>query len=1226
MWRGGAGAVVAALLLLAGLPAGASASPLVVTHAARADTSPPLRKMHPLPATKGPSDERVVRKRSIPPFGGGPALTADPVQQLAAPSGPSAPATLTSWDGVPNRDGYYPPDTNGDVGLNDYVQWVNGSVEVWSKSGTIRLGPVTGNTFWSGFGGLCETTNEGDPVVIYDRMANRWILSQFAFGFKGPNPAPPYYQCFAVSTTSDPTGSYHRYAFRMNASNDFFPDYPKLGVWPDAYYMSTNNFNGNFFGGAGAYALDRAKMLAGDPSATMLSVGLSTTYSGLLPATLNGSTLPPNGAPGYFGAVDTNSSNGAGSTFQLWKFHADFTTPGNSTFTGPVTTNVAPYTWSFCGQLFPTGCIKQPGTTQTLDPLADRLMYRLNYRNFGDHESLVVAHTVNVGSDRAGMRWYELRSPGTTPTLFQQGTFAPSDGVSRWMGSVNMNGAGDIALGYSASDGTSTRPSVRYTGRLAGDAPGTMTIAEQSIVAGGGSQTGADRWGDYSTMSVDPSDDTTFWYTQEYYSANSSTGWKTRIGSFKLSGADSTPPDTVIDSGPSGATNNASPSFTFSSSEGGSTFECKLDGPGATTGSYASCTSPKSYSGLADGAYTFSVRATDSSSNTDASPATRSFTLDATAPQTSIDAGPSGTTSASYAEFDFSSNDGGATFQCNLDSVGWNACTSPVTLTKLAGGSHTFQVRASDTLGNTDATPASRAWTVSASTYRDTVTSTPNLLAYWRLGESSGTTAVDQLAAHDGLYENGTSSGVAGALASDPDTAAGFDGTDDDISTPSLGSTVDFTVEGWQRITDSANFNNTLYGLTNRVRVLPRPTGFYAGVWLGGTAYFFSGSSASNVGTWVHWALVRSGASLTLYRNGVQVATRSDLPSATAATLEGSIGRQGTLYPAKASIDDVAVYGGALSLATVQAHYLAGRAPTGVAERSRNGGAALRWNSLASPGVVGYDVYRATVSGGPYTKVTSSPTAGTSFADSGLTDGTTYFYVVRAAHSNGAHSGPSAEVSVVPYDAPYRDAVLGTSGLLAYWRLGEPSGTSAADELFAHNGVYENGTALGLAGALSGDPDTAAGFDGVDDHVSTGSLGTSVDFTVEGWERITDATNLNNTLYGTSGRVRLLPRPTGFYAGVWLGGTEYFFSGSSASNVGIWVHWALVRSGPTLTLYRNGVQVATRSGLPSATAATLQGSIGRQATNFPANGAIDDVAVYGVALSAATVQAHFLAG
>jgi hypothetical protein len=204
--------------------------------------------------------------------------------------------------------------------------------------------------------------------------------------------------------------------------------------------------------------------------------------------------------------------------------------------------------------------------------------------------------------------------------------------------------------------------------------------------------------------------------------------------------------------------------------------------------------------------------------------------------------------------------------------------------------------------------------------------------------------------------------------------------------------------------------------------------------------------------------------------------------------------------------------------------------------------------------------------------------------------------------------------------------VLGTSGLLAYWRLGEPSGTSAADELFAHNGVYENGTALGLAGALSGDPDTAAGFDGVDDHVSTGSLGTSVDFTVEGWERITDATNLNNTLYGTSGRVRLLPRPTGFYAGVWLGGTEYFFSGSSASNVGIWVHWALVRSGPTLTLYRNGVQVATRSGLPSATAATLQGSIGRQATNFPANGAIDDVAVYGVALSAATVQAHFLAG
>lgn len=1223
MWRGGAGALIAGVFLV--LVPGAAATRPVVTHAARADTSPPLKKMHPLPAKKGPSDERTIRKRSNPPFGGGPPLTADPVQQLAAP-GPAAPSTLTSWDGVPNVDGYYPPDTVGDVGLNDYVQWVNGSFKIWSKTGTVRYGPVAGNTLWSGFGGLCETTNEGDPIVIYDRIANRWVFSQFAFGFKGPNPTPPYYQCFAVSTTSDPTGSYYRYAFRMNASNDYFPDYPKLGVWPDAYYMSTNNFNGNFFGGAGAYAVDRAKMLTGDPTATMLSVGLSTSYEGLLPASVNGPNLPPAGAPGYFGAVDTSSSNGTGSTFQLWKFHADFATPANSTFTGPVNTSVAPYTWSFCGQLFPSGCIEQPGTAMTLDPLADRLMYRLNYRKFGDHESLVVAHTVNVGSDRAGMRWYELRSPGTTPTLYQQGTFAPNDGVSRWMGSVNMNGAGDIALGYSASDGTSTYPSVRYTGRLAGDALGSMTIAEQSIVTGGGAQTGADRWGDYSAMSVDPSDDSTFWYTQEYYSANSSTGWKTRIGSFKLSGGDTTPPDTVIDTGPSGATNNASPSFTFHSTEVGSTFECKLDGPGATTGTYASCTSPKNYSSLADGSYTFSVRATDAASNTDLTPATRSFTVDTTAPQTTIVQGPSGTIADSYAQFAFSSDDGAATFACNVDSAGWSACTSPVTLTRLQGGAHNFQVRATDTLGNTDSTPAARNWTMSASTYRDAVTSTSDLLAYWRLGESSGSTAADQLHAHDGTYENGATLGRPGALAADPDTATGFDGTDDDVSTPSLGSSVDFSVEGWQRITDSANYNNTLYGLGSRVRVLPRPTGYYAGVSLGGTWYFLTGSTSSNVGTWVHWALTRSGPTLSLFRNGVQVATRSDLPAATAAMLQGTIGRQGTLYPAKAAIDEVAVYGAALPTATVQAHYLAGRAPGGLAVRVRNGGAALRWNTFSSPGVVGYDVYRATVSGGPYAKVTSSPIGGTSFADSGIANGTTYYYVVRAANAAGGHSGPSNEVSVTPYAAPYRDAVLAASGLRGYWRLGESSGMSAADELFAHNGVYENGVTLGVAGALSGDADTAALFDGVDDGVSTGSLGTSVDFTIEGWQKIIDTSNTNNTLYGLSGKVRLLPRPSGYYAGVWLGGTEYFFSGATSSNVGAWIHWALVRAGATLTLYRNGVQVAARSGLPSVALATLQGTIGRQATNFPANAAIDDVAVYGAALSAATVQAHYLAG
>lgn len=224
-------AIAAVLVLLVGPASAAATPPVVVSHAARSDVSPPLRSMHPLPATKGPTDERALRKRSNPPFSAGTPLTADPVQQLTAP-GTTTPSTLTSWDGVPNRDGYYPPDTEGDVGLNDYVQWVNGSLEIWSKTGTVRYGPVTGNTIWSGFGGLCDTTNQGDPVVIYDRIANRWILSQFAFGIRGQNPVAPYYQCFAVSTTSDPTGSYYRYAFQINASTGYFPDYPKIGVCP----------------------------------------------------------------------------------------------------------------------------------------------------------------------------------------------------------------------------------------------------------------------------------------------------------------------------------------------------------------------------------------------------------------------------------------------------------------------------------------------------------------------------------------------------------------------------------------------------------------------------------------------------------------------------------------------------------------------------------------------------------------------------------------------------------------------------------------------------------------------------------------------------------------------------------------------------------------------------------------------------------------------------------
>ncbi len=441
------------------------------------------------------------------------------------------PTASNNFDGVGNGftgpNGTFtvasaPPDTNGAVGPQDYVQTVNTDFAVFNKDatrgtvGSVRYGPVAINTLWSGFGGLCQTDNDGDPTVVYDGMANRWIISQFAV----TNPNPNFYQCVAVSTTSDPTGSYYRYAF----SYSNFPDYPKMGVWPDAYYETYNLFNaaGTTFLGAQDCAFNRSQMLTG-AAATQQCFTTSTSYGGLLPATLDSSTQPPAGSPNYVVGLDTTTS------LAFWKFHVDWATPANSTFTGPSSIAVASYAQACGGGT----CIPQSGTTNQLDSLADRAMYRLAYRNFGSYESLVVDHAVTVGST-VGMRWYEVRSPNATPTVYQSGTYSP-DSTYRWMGSIAMDGSGDIGLGFSTSSST-THPSIRYTGRLAGDALNTMSQGEGTIVTGAGSQTGQSlsRWGDYSAMTVDPADGCTFWYTNEYIPANGSFNWKTRIGSFKF--------------------------------------------------------------------------------------------------------------------------------------------------------------------------------------------------------------------------------------------------------------------------------------------------------------------------------------------------------------------------------------------------------------------------------------------------------------------------------------------------------------------------------------------------------------------------------------------------------------------------------------------------------------------------------------------------------------------
>ena len=518
------------------LPATAQASPPgggTLGRSVKNDVSAPLRTLHASPVA--PADKGNHSHRPLQPTRSGGDFPTAPSSVQTAPIGQQIPTTAGNFAGVGNLDSVLPPDTNGDIGPNNYVQWVNLHFEIFDRAGNALLGPSAGNTLWAGFGGNCEFTNQGDPVVRHDRIADRWVFTQFAFTTRNGQPVAPFSQCFAVSTSADPTGTYNRYEFVI--SSTYFNDYPKLGVWPDAYYMSVNFFNANNFAGGGALAFDRNNMLAGQPAA-MISFGpLGAAYGGMLPSDLDGSILPPAGSPNVFGAVDTSVAP-TGSTFQLWKFHVDWTTPGNSTFgtaghTPDFNLPVATYRWFLCNGS--RNCIPQPGTSVGLDAIPDRLMNRLQYRRFADgHESLVANHTVAVGSgNAAGIRWYEIRGLSSTPTIYQQGTYAPS-ADNRWMGSIAMDQSGDIALGYSVSSST-VFPSIRYTGRLISDTLGSLPQGEGSIIAGQGSQTsGFNRWGDYSMMAVDPVDDCTFWYTQEYYNATSNSGWLTRIASFKF--------------------------------------------------------------------------------------------------------------------------------------------------------------------------------------------------------------------------------------------------------------------------------------------------------------------------------------------------------------------------------------------------------------------------------------------------------------------------------------------------------------------------------------------------------------------------------------------------------------------------------------------------------------------------------------------------------------------
>lgn len=486
----------------------------IVTHARHATTKVPVRD---LPNAPWRNASKVMPEHDQSPVVHSTNLPDTAIQKVDLPEVKTK--NLLSFDGINDAQGggFVPPDTNASVGDTQVVEVVNVAYAVYAKSdGHVIMSPRNLGPLYDPLGDVCATGNLSDPVVNYDKAAKRWVISIIAFN----NSFSQNALCVAVSTTSDATGTYHLYSFSYA---NVLPDYPKVGVWPDAYYVTTDSFpNGGFFSGAETCALDRSKMLAGT-AATSVCFQRNASDFALLPADLDGSTPPPAGAPNY--QMDLRSAT----SLNFYKFHVDFNNPNNSTFTGPTILTVASYN-DACGG---ANCIPQPSPGETLGSLGDRLMFRLPYRNFGDHETVVASHSIrpSQGSALSATRWYEIRNPNA-PTVFQQGS-AQHTSISVWMGSIAMDKLGNIAVGASGSS-TTQKPLIAYTGRVPSDPAGTLE-SPKIVVAGGGVQTNSfHRWGDYSSMAIDPVDDCTFWYTQEYYKTTGSFNFSTHMNSFKF--------------------------------------------------------------------------------------------------------------------------------------------------------------------------------------------------------------------------------------------------------------------------------------------------------------------------------------------------------------------------------------------------------------------------------------------------------------------------------------------------------------------------------------------------------------------------------------------------------------------------------------------------------------------------------------------------------------------
>jgi chitodextrinase len=546
----------------------------------------------------GPREIPNFRREGRPAVAdGGPAVP-DAVLQQA----PGAGATVlgAGFPGARNDDnarllGYRvaPPDTDGEVGASHFVQMINSLTTIYDKSGNKIGDSFASNAIWDGIGGNCEAYNQGDPVVLYDEVADRWLASQFAF----PDSLASFSQCVAISQTGDPTGAWNRYEFSFDGIG--FNDYPKHGIVSDSITMIANLFRprGPFnFSFAGTFlgVMDKASMYAGQP-ATMIGFNIGNGEFGFVAGDRDGA----GNVPALFATAMSSAS-----AFDIWRIDVDWATEDASA-SQIASIPITAYDGDLCSASR-EACIPQPNGGPSLEAISDRLMHRLQIRDFGAYRTMVTSHTVDVGGGRAGIRWYELRESNGSWSLYQEGTYGPADGQHRWMPSVAMNAAGDIGLGYLLG-GSSTYVSTAVTGQSAANSgSGFFDSAEQICAAGTGVQQDTGRSGDYSATSVDPTDDS-FWHTNEVFVSTGQFQWSTFVCNFTV-GSGGPPPNNPPTASFTASCSDRTCIFTDTSTDGDGTVDAwSWDfGDGGT-----STAQNPTHTYAADGTWTVTLTVTD---------------------------------------------------------------------------------------------------------------------------------------------------------------------------------------------------------------------------------------------------------------------------------------------------------------------------------------------------------------------------------------------------------------------------------------------------------------------------------------------------------------------------------------------------------------------------------------------------------------------------------------